>query len=443
MKSRIQPFVYLLILMLVSACQPAPAPSPTETIAPTGLPSPAPTRVESQPDSIYAHGDSYSPAITTDGRFVAFVSRGQDLAGGQLADCNDLGSQNVNIPCAGVFVYDRQTAALSLVSVSSQGDPADGDSASPAISADGRWVVFASRAANLDPAHANRDFGVFVHDRQTGETSLISANAIDPSISADGRFVAFNQLGDFPSISVYDRQTEKLVDASRSNNPADGASLVPRLSADGRWLAFWSWKSGLVERDEEVCGPSDAYYNCGDVFLYNGATGEMRRVKVSAPYGLGMGHPTLSISADGRLVAFDDQLYDRLQRYTQPLCGRGELACPGGALSANGRVIAYRSGANYFRFERGSDAPVQVDIDAQGQSSDAVPVDFRSTVEGETFEPGFALSADGRFVVFSSTASSLHPDDSASCSNGYFDAHNCYDIYLYDSQSGALEWISH
>jgi len=403
-------------------------PSPTSTVA---------ALLNSQP-----RGDSFSPTISPDGRYIAFVSQAQDLAGGKLPVCPDPSPQEGTIPCSEIFIYDRQSSTLSLVSVNSNGQPADENSFSPSISADGRWVAFASQAGNLDSVNAAQGGGVFVHDRQTGKTELVSANAIDPSISSDGRFVAFNQLGDWPSVSVLDRQTGNLVTPGGSSASTSAASLAPRLSANGRWLAFWSWNGDLVERDVEICGPSDTPYNCGDVFLYNGATGEIKRVKVGALYGLGMGSPTLSLSVDGRLVAFNDQLYDRLQGLTQPLCGRAEQACSGGALSSDGQVIAYRKAANFFRLDRRSGVAVQIDLDAQGVSSDAALIDYRISMEGESFEPGFDLSGDGRFIVFASTASNLHATDSATCSDGFFGAHNCYDIYLYDAQSTELEWIS-
>ena len=99
-----------------------------------------------------------------------------------------------------IFVHDRQTNQTTLVSVSSGGAQGNDDSFDSAISGNGRYVTFASNADNLVAGDTNYDSDIFVHDRQTGQTTLVSANSggaqgnngsIDPAISADGRYVAF------------------------------------------------------------------------------------------------------------------------------------------------------------------------------------------------------------------------------------------------------------
>lgn len=99
-----------------------------------------------------------------------------------------------------VFVYDRQTEEVSRVSVSSDGTQSNGFSIYASISADGRYVAFHSRATNLVDDDTSNYTDVFVHDRQTGQTSRVSVASDsaesdgfswDPSISANGRYVAF------------------------------------------------------------------------------------------------------------------------------------------------------------------------------------------------------------------------------------------------------------
>src|SRR5207247_1588614 len=143
-------------------------------------------------DSAGHEGNGYSqqPAISADGRFVAFTSDATNLVPGDTNGVTD------------VFVHDRQTGTTERVSVDSagnQGDRRSGNSLSrPAISAGGRFVAFASDATTLVPGDTNGDVDVFVHDRETGTTERVGERAVErpfgvtgPSLSADGRFVAF------------------------------------------------------------------------------------------------------------------------------------------------------------------------------------------------------------------------------------------------------------
>jgi Tol biopolymer transport system component len=130
---------------------------------------------------------SGSPAISDDGRFVVFVS--DDSA-------PLLGSSSFEE----IFVRDRQTGTTALLSVAPDGAPVDGESSSPAISGDGRSVAFESYASNLVPGDTNDTWDVFMWDRQTGKTEVISVSSSGapandwsgfPAISGAGRFVAF------------------------------------------------------------------------------------------------------------------------------------------------------------------------------------------------------------------------------------------------------------
>ena len=131
---------------------------------------------------------AHSPAISADGRFVAFVSFATNLVPGDTNDATD------------VFVRDRQTGTTRRVSLGPGGVQGNGGSAGPAISANGRFVAFFSAATNLVPGDTNGTADVFVRDRQTGTTRRVSlgpggvqgdGDSVGAAISADGRFVAF------------------------------------------------------------------------------------------------------------------------------------------------------------------------------------------------------------------------------------------------------------
>src|SRR5262249_5319963 len=132
--------------------------------------------------------DGGVPAISADGRFVAFESDASDLVAG---DTNGKGD---------VFVYDRTLAQMTRVSVATDGTQGDGASTQPAISGDGRYVAFTSSATTLVVGDTNGYEDVFVHDRVQGTTIRVSllpdGGQLDffnktPSIDGDGGFVAF------------------------------------------------------------------------------------------------------------------------------------------------------------------------------------------------------------------------------------------------------------
>jgi len=168
-----------------------------------------------------------------------------------------------------VFVHDRQTGVTEIVSVSSSGEQGNLSSDEPSISADGRFVAFESYAFNLVSGDTNEVSDIFVHDRQTGATERVSVSTSgaqgnddswQSSISADGRFVAFQSYAsnlvsgdtnDTEDIFIHDRQTgmTELVSVSSSGEQACGYSNWASISADGRFVAFYSPASNLVSGD--------------------------------------------------------------------------------------------------------------------------------------------------------------------------------------------------
>ncbi len=305
-----------------STAEPGEALAPSEAGASPGgqiLPGPEPVPshngpVSTSPGTIelvsvdsagnQANGFSTWLAISADGRFVAFVSAATNLVPGDTNSESD------------VFVHDRDTGAARRVSVDSAGSQADGSSAAPAISADGRFVAFVSAASNLVPGDTNGESDVFVHDRQTGATERVSVNSAGnqadgssdaPAISADGRFVAFESKagnllpGDTngeSDVFVHDRQTgiTQRVSVDSAGNQADSSSAAPAISADGRFVAFESKARNLVPRD---------FNRRQDVFVHDRQTGATERVSVDSA-GKQASGPTdaPAISADGRFVAF-------------------------------------------------------------------------------------------------------------------------------------------
>ena len=254
------------------------------------------------------NGDSYRTSLSVDGHFLAFHSDASDLVPGDTNGFRD------------VFVHDRTTGTSLRVSIDSAGGQADGDSYYPSISADGRCTVFWSHATNLVPGDTNGFADVFVHDRQSAATERVSvdsagvqANQVSgPSfaISGDGRWVAFGSpatnlvFGDTNGRTdafVHDRVsgvTERVSVAS-GGTQADGDSYPTSLSADGRYVAFWSHADNLVPLDTN---------KVADVFVHDRQTGTTERVSVDSTGMQSNGFSSnASIGAEGRYVAFDSE----------------------------------------------------------------------------------------------------------------------------------------
>ncbi len=135
-----------------------------------------------------ANGSSFNPAISADGRYVAFESDATNLVAGDGNGARD------------IFVKDLQTGAVWCASTDAQGVFGNGVSSSPDITADGRYVVFQSNAPNLVPGDSNGAIDVFIKDIQTGAIRRASTDALGAGgnaasesarISADGHFVTF------------------------------------------------------------------------------------------------------------------------------------------------------------------------------------------------------------------------------------------------------------
>ena len=265
-------------------------------------------------------GASSAASISADGRFIVFVSTATNLV--------------PNVTGQQVYLHDRQTSPAfpngktTLVSKDGAGNPASAggsilSNASPTISADGRYVAFVSNATNLDPlVPVGSGLQIYLHDRQTSQTSLVS-KASDgtagtggissaPSISADGNFVAFvsNATNLVTSISItgqqiylHDTQNRQttLVSKDASGSPASipGFPSIPntspRISADGRYIAFVSTATNLVSG---VTGQQ--------IYLHDRQTSQTSLISKDSLGNAGTGgiSSAPSVSTDGRFVVF-------------------------------------------------------------------------------------------------------------------------------------------
>ncbi len=266
------------------------------------------TRVSVDSGGTQGNSDSgFFSSVSADGRFVAFYSDASNLAAGDTNGYRD------------VFVRDCQSGTTERISIDSGGSQGNNGSQTSSISADGTFVAFWSLSSNLVAGDTNGYPDVFVRDRQSGTTERVSVDSAGAqgnngsqysSISADGRFVAFWSLssnlvaGDTngsADIFVRDRQSGTTDRVSVDSGGAQGngsCGFALSISADGRFVAFWSYATNLV------AGDTNGY---PDVFVHDRQSGTSERVSVDSGGAQGnssSGNNAISISADGRFVAF-------------------------------------------------------------------------------------------------------------------------------------------
>jgi Tol biopolymer transport system component len=400
---------------------------------------------------------------------VVFVSDASDL----VASTNDFTGN------ADVFFWDRTSGKTSLITraAGTSAQAADSSSAVPGVSADGRFVTFSSSASNLVSGAHLTGYNVFLHDRATGKTVLVSHASSSLSAPADsvsegalvssgGTWVLFSSFAtnlvpgqkDKPTTSdlfLYERATGKITlvsHAKSSRTTAGDAGSGGYLSGylmtpDGAWIAFTSDARNLVAGQPETDG-----FDTSDVFLYERATGTVtlasRTVSATSPAG---GICRLQgLSADGRKVAFsswsdtlaasgtdvnearDVFLFDRATgkvSLVSAVAGTaGNAASPASVLSADGRWVGYSSEASDLAVGR-RDTNGAADVFLyEAATAQTRPVTLHGPRSPSIAPPaggsGAGVSADGRFVVFTSAATNLVPGES--------DINGKDDAYLYD-----------
>ena len=340
------------------------------------------------------NGGSFSPAISADGRFVAFTSIASDLVADDTNNAYD------------VFIYDHLTAQTTLVSGTSAGIPGDDDSTNPVISADGRYIAFVSDATNLVANDTNGQLDVFVYDQQTSQTIRVSVasngvqgNAFSSfaTISADGQHIAFvsaadnlvrddtNQLWDIFVYHQGTRTTER-VSISADAQQSDNNSAYPSISADGRYVVFASFATNLVpQQTNDVI----------QIFVRDRELGTTEIVSSGVDGAVGDNDSTeTTISADGRFIAF--------------------------------RSVATNLVSN--------DSNGHQDIFVHDQETGQTELVSVSSTSVQSDRPSvfFDLSSDGRFVVFTSEATNLVPEDTNGAEN----------VFLHDRLETTTDIIS-
>lgn len=257
---------------------------------------------------VQANGSSVFPTMSADGRYVAFTSLANNLVAGDTNTAAD------------AFVYDRDTDTIERVSIATGGAEAEigivGSSTGGQISmsADGRYVAFASESTNLVPGDANAVVDLFLHDRDSDTTERVIEHVfpgvLDDGhsffVSATGRYIVSatqnpylpEDTNSLPDIYIYDRDTVTYERVSVSDLGAEtnDFSYAPSVSSDGRYVTFTSDATNLVSGDTN---------GFRDAFVYDRNTDTVERVNVSS-VGTQANNASLPpyISSNGEFIVF-------------------------------------------------------------------------------------------------------------------------------------------
>jgi Tol biopolymer transport system component len=352
-----------------------------------------------------------SLSISLNGRYVAFYS-----------DANNLVANDTN-GCRDVFLCDLLLGTNILVSVDPDGFGANGVSVNPAISADGRYVAFASSATNLVAGDNNRAQDVYVRDLLVGATKLVSigTNGVAPGnaasdltmMSADGRSVLFRSKAQNLATGVFASGIENLfwrdLQAGVTYALTTAGVLSAAMTPDGRFVTYGGLNTSLYVWDSLL----------------------VTRIYTNTMVGIA----NTAISPDGKRLAFSasNHLYaaDVAARTNWVFASLPLARNPGLRFSGDGRFLAYlTSGAQLpsdtngvndvylYDFETGTNLLVSQSYSASGAGN------------GPSDSP--AISADGRFVAYRSSASNLVPGDT----NGV------PDVFLYDRLNSSTTLLS-
>lgn len=373
--------------------------------------------VSNSPNGTVSYGESSEASISADGNYITFNSNGDNLVSNDANGCSD------------IFVYDVNSGKTMRVSVSSNGSESDSNSYESSISADGRYITFASYASNLVEGDSGYHSDIFVHDRNSKTTTRISVSSTGeeadgdsfaPSISGDGHYVvflskAYNLVNTTLSSNYYGIHIfiHDMVSGTTENIPILNSSEFSyygqvSISSNGRYIIYKSGKGSPVSAalSMDPMSEEDSYND-------------------------------LPESENDPLPDYDKVLvYDRITGITKNigLSSSGEEAngdCYEPSISADGRYVTFSSFADNL---------------VSGDNNQMSDIFIRDRLLGTTNR--ISVSSNGSETDYDSYSSSISPDGThvafaswaANLVSG--DTNNCADIFVRDLISGITKRIS-
>ena len=323
-----------------------------------------------------ANALSYDPVISADGHFIAFTSLASNL--GPVTDANG---------ASDVFVRDWMNGTNFLVSINTNGTaPGNAASYSPAISANGRYVLFHSKAGNLVRGASSVGVeNIYVRDLLSGATQVLGTNSINTNLMAvitpDGHYAACGGSG--VTLAVWDLPAMKTIYTTAVS--VTGLAL----SSDGAHLAYYSTSQTIA------------------VDLAAKTVTSLGLQPVNS-------RPGLQFSADGRFLACNPgggaTLFDFQTKAIRGISSGTGLA-DSAALSPDGRYVAYRSTANDIASGDNNGQPDIFVYDQSAQTTTLVSRSIYGNATGNSFSFNPVFSGDSQNLFFQSWASDLVPQD--------------------------------
>lgn len=393
---------------------------------------------------VESNNNSYVPFISSNGRFVVFSS-----------DANNLVENDIN-SALDVFLYDSILKNIELVSIGSNGQQGNSASDLASVSDNGQLILFRSYSNNLHDNLVPGSVNIFLRDRVSLLTKPLiidSENNVYPGdypiLSRDGNKIGFvgwlgisgDHTNNYQQVFLRDRSLQSfyLVSSSSNNEPSNfyafGTYGKPYISQDGRFTTFSSSSNNLVENDTN---------SSTDVFLKDSLTGLINLISNSQDGSPGNGNSYDSIiSSNGRYVIFTSFAKNLIIGFNDTNPGRSVYGYDtikneiflisksnsneisnndshGEAISADGRFIVYTSEANNLVTPEVKKSNIYIYDRILDSVVNFNPTCSNRQLTGQTGD--VSISGDGRFLAFVSNDSHIVSDDN----------NNSSDIFVYD-----------
>ena len=367
---------------------------------------------------------SDQPAISGDGRYVVFASQADDLL------------PEVGTTTSDIYLWDAQTKLIELISYTADGSSGNKGSFAPDISGDGSLIVFESKATDLDvnTHDFNKSEDIFLHNRQTGETKRLTVSengesdqdSSNPKISADGKFVVFqSRASNLTSVvsgvnsDIYRYNVDsgflELVSINAAGEPdTRNDSSFPAMSADGNRIAFRAGASLTTQDDDTMA----------DIYVRDMESGITELVSLSVTGLNDTGEAALGrvgISSDGTRVVFSyadssgtfgtdtysgNNVYLRdlstdstlliSQQVNTGSLREGDALSP--VISGDGSIVGFESESTVFDInDRDTKNDVYI-VNTESTITDKVSVPISLGTHGDIHE--VAISNNGRYILF-------------------------------------------
>jgi WD40 repeat protein/DNA-directed RNA polymerase specialized sigma24 family protein len=351
----------------------------------------------------------------------------------------------------------------------------------PAMSADGRWVVFSSNNPVLSGALVPGDLpDIYLYDAANGTIRQITNGAATgwysfvPDISADGSVIVYGTFSENQESGIWlytpaDGQTRRLSDPHDGDTEQESAVFLPQISADGQVVVYWQVGGNLS------AGSCDGKVTCANIAWHNRQTGETKIILTGS--GFEYSDPSLSVSGDGRLIAFTlargDGFWARiksgnnseavlynvetgevrvLNAVSPEVPGNGDSFTP--ALSADGKFAAFTSLADnlvpgdtngipdIFLVELVTGAITRINVTAEGAQAEVPETERgRTAWFPEWGGNQIALSSDGRYAAFQDSAANLIADSSAAWWQATEEGSEKIALFVHDRLNGETRQV--